>query len=218
MNWLRYIVEANLYLSIFYLCYCLFLNRETHYILNRVYLLFTCVAAFIIPIIQLGVLKPAAQLYKNTIIILPGNTHQIINQQVKIVHEAHFTLQDYLLFGYLFGAFILLLALAFKLYQLLKLTRVKFVLVEGNYKLIYINDSNTAFSFFNYLFIGTKASGAATIIKHELVHIRQKHSFDIILLELFKVINWFNPFVYLLQNSLKAVHEYIADENTTTAH
>ncbi|MDB4903289.1 MAG: hypothetical protein JWQ63_2570 [Mucilaginibacter sp.] len=220
MNWLRYLVEANLYLSIFYLCYCLFLNRETHYMLNRVYLLFTCVAAFIIPIIQLGVLKPAAQVYKNTIIILPGDTHQIINQRAKIIHEAvtHFTLQDYILFGYLFGAFILLLLLVFKLYQLLKLTHVKSVIVEGNYKLIYINDSNTAFSFFNYLFIGTKASGAATIIRHELVHIRQKHSFDIVLLELFKVINWFNPFVYLLQNSLKAVHEYIADENTTTAH
>jgi hypothetical protein len=188
--------------------------------LNRVYLLFTCVAAFIIPIVQLGVLKPAAQVYKNTIIILPGNTHQIINQRAKIIHEAvtHFTLQNYILFGYLFGAFILLLVLTFKLYLLLKLTRVKSVLVENNYKLIYINDSNTAFSFFNYLFIGTKASGAATIIRHELVHIRQKHSFDIVLLELFKVVNWFNPFVYLLQNSLKAVHEYIADENTTTAH
>jgi len=220
MNWLHYLVEANLYLSIFYLCYCLFLNKETYYTFNRLYLLFTCIAAFIIPIVQLGVLKPTAPVYRGTIIVLPGNVHHITNQQVKIVHEVgvHFTLQDYILFGYLFGALILLLLFFFKLYKLLKFTRVKSVLIEGNYKLIHINNSNTAFSFFNYLFIGTSTSDAATIIRHELVHIRQKHSFDIILLELLKVINWFNPFVYLLQNSLKTVHEYIADENTIAAH
>jgi hypothetical protein len=46
------------------------------------------------------------------------------------------------------------------------------------------------------------------------VHIRQKHSWDIMLLEVLKVINWFNPFVYLLQRSIKTIHEYIADEQT----
>ncbi|MBC7398693.1 MAG: energy transducer TonB, partial [Mucilaginibacter sp.] len=43
---------------------------------------------------------------------------------------------------------------------------------------------------------------------------RQKHSVDIVFLELLKVVSWFNPFIYLLQNSLKTVHEYIADEQT----
>src|SRR6185312_6617432 len=64
------------------------------------------------------------------------------------------------------------------------------------------------------LFIGTETAEAGTIIRHELVHIRQKHSLDIIFLELLKIVNWFNPLVYLLQNSLKTIHEYIADEHT----
>lgn len=68
--------------------------------------------------------------------------------------------------------------------------------------------------FFNYLFLGDNAPATDTIITHELVHIRQKHSVDVIFLELLKIVNWFNPFVYLLQNSLKTVHEYIADEHT----
>jgi beta-lactamase regulating signal transducer with metallopeptidase domain len=46
------------------------------------------------------------------------------------------------------------------------------------------------------------------------VHIRQKHSADIVFLELIKIINWFNPLIYLLQMSLKTMHEYIADEQT----
>ncbi len=52
------------------------------------------------------------------------------------------------------------------------------------------------------------------IIKHELVHIRQKHSADIIFIEILKIVNWFNPFIYLLQYSLREIHEYIADEQT----
>jgi len=216
MNWLRYLLEANLYLGVFYLCYCLFLNRETYYMLNRVYLLFSCIVSFIIPVIQVGILKPAEPVIKNTVVIGTDNTHQITNQHVQIVNAVvrHFTFQDYILFGYLLGAIILLLLLTFKLYRLLKLTQAKSIIVENQCKLIYVNGSNTAFSFFNYLFIGTKAHGTDTIIRHELVHIRQKHSVDIILLELFKIINWFNPFIYLLQNSLKTVHEYIADEKT----
>jgi len=218
MNWLRYLLEANLYLGVFYLCYCLFLNWETYYMLNRVYLLFSCVISFIIPIIQLGILKPAEPVIKNTVVIVTGNTHQITNHPVQIANAAvkYFTFQDYILFVYLLGVAVLLLLLVFKLYGLLKLTRAKSI-IKDQYKLIYVNGSNTAFSFFNYLFIGTKASGADTIIRHELVHIRQKHSMDIILLEVFKIINWFNPFIYLLQNSLKAVHEFIADENTTVS-
>src|ERR1700744_4332162 len=58
MNWLYYVAEANLYLCLFYLAYCLFLNRLTHYTLSRVYLLFSCVISFILPTLQLGFLKP----------------------------------------------------------------------------------------------------------------------------------------------------------------
>jgi len=214
MNWLRYLLEANLYLSIFYGCYCLFLIRETHYTLNRFFLLFSCVISLILPLIQIGILKPAERTVQNTFGVIVGNVHpNTIPAQIAPA-VSHFNLQDCLLYTYLLGFIILLVILAFKLYQLLKLTRTKSAVTRDGYKLICINDSNTAFSFFNYLFIGDKAHGSETIIRHELVHIRQKHSFDILLLELFKVINWFNPLVYLLQNSLKTVHEYIADEKT----
>jgi len=47
-----------------------------------------------------------------------------------------------------------------------------------------------------------------------MAHIRQRHSWDIVYLELLKIVNWFNPVVYLLQNSMKEVHEFIADADT----
>ncbi len=214
MNWLHYLMEANLYLAVFYTVYYLFLSNDTHYTLNRAYLLLSCVVSFIIPVIQLGILKHtephiiAVQHVKNN-----GVAVKLIEVTL-VAPPSQFTWQDGVFYSYLAGAAVLLLVLLFKLYQLIRLTRKHNEQADGNYKLVYLNNSNTAFSFFNFLFIGTKADGTDTIIKHELVHIRQKHSADIVFIELLKIINWFNPFIYILQHSLKAIHEYIADEQT----
>ncbi|MGZ3754543.1 MAG: TonB family protein [Mucilaginibacter sp.] len=221
MNWLHYLVEANIYLSVFYLFYCLLLNKETHYTLNRIYLLSSCMLSFILPLMQIGRLKPVETMAQNAlpITIEPSNVvyTSVPIQTAPVVEASDFTLQDAILCAYLVGTLVLLVLFTIKLYKLLKLSHAKATATDDGYKLVYINESNTAFSFFNYLFIGKNAPGAETIIRHELVHIRQKHSADIILLEVIKIINWFNPLIYLLQQSLKTVHEYIADEQTAAA-
>jgi len=215
MNWLHYLLEANLYLAVFYALYYLFLSNDTHYVLSRIYLLATSVISFVIPLLQLGFLKPAEpQLISITLIAPPHST--IINNNTAAIKAVNFTWQDGLICAYLLGVIILLIIFFIKIYQLFKLTRAASAQVDHSYKLIYVDDSNTAFSFFNFLFIGTKANGTDTIIQHELVHIKQKHSVDIIFIELLKIVNWFNPFIYLLQASLKTLHEYIADEQTAT--
>jgi beta-lactamase regulating signal transducer with metallopeptidase domain/outer membrane biosynthesis protein TonB len=210
MSWLHYLLEANIYLGVFYALYFLLLNKETYYKLNRAYLLCTPVLSYIIPLTQIGWLKSYEDegqvvttiiynraLYKNVATIAP-----------------HFTLQNVLVYSYAAGVVVMLTLFIFKIFQLLKLTRVQKSLLNNKYKLVKVDDANTAFSFFNYVFIGTNVSGADTMIRHELVHIKQKHSVDIVFLELVKIINWFNPFIYLLQRSLKTLHEYIADEQT----
>ncbi|MDB5004226.1 MAG: BlaR1 peptidase [Mucilaginibacter sp.] len=240
MNWLYYLAEANIYLGVFYLAYCVFLIKETYYQLTRAYLLFACVVSFILPVLQIGALKPVEKVVTSTInYIGPEYTvpedftstvqhvtpAPVIAGPAKVsapvqttvtpqVIEHHLTVQDYLLDSYLLGVGIMFLVLLIKLTTLFKLLRNAKQEERDGYKLAYLQGTNVAFSFFNYLFIGTDAPGTNTIIRHELVHIRQKHSVDIIFLELLKVINWFNPFVYLLQNSLKSIHEYIADEQT----
>jgi hypothetical protein len=214
MNWLHYLIEANLYLAIFYTVYYLFLSNDTHYTLNRAYLLLSCVVSFIIPVIQLGFLKSAEP--KIAAVQFVNNSGMVVKpiNITLIAPPSQFTWQDGVFYAYLAGVGVLLLVLLFKLYQLFRLTRKNKKQIDTTYKLVSLNDSNTAFSFFNLLFIGTRAEGRDTIIKHELVHIHQKHSADIVFTELLKIINWFNPFIYLLQYSLKAIHEYIADERT----
>jgi TonB family protein len=224
MNWLYYLAEANLYLGIFYLAYGLLLNHDTHYQWNRFYLVFSCIISFVLPVLQVGAWRPsevaeplqanayASQSVKTVSIAAPQ--HEIMIARPAPAAERHFSLQEALWYVYLAGAVILLMRLFIKLYTLWKLTRNAERVKEGKYRLIYLKGTGIAFSFFNCLFIGADAAGADIITRHELVHMRQKHSADILFLELVKIINWFNPLVYLLQNSLKAVHEYIADEQT----
>ena len=214
MSWLHYLIEANIYLSVFYLFYCLFLVKETHYTLNRAYLLASSVVAFILPLIQVGILKPVAAVAQQ-VAVLPGNMVYATTIPAPVtVEPPAFTLQDATFYTYLTGVVVVFSLLGIKLYKLYSLGRAQQKENLDGYKLVNLHDSNTAFSFFNYLFIGDAAPGRAVIIQHELVHIRQKHSADIILMELLKIVNWFNPFIYLLQNSLKTVHEYIADDLT----
>jgi TonB family protein len=209
MSWLHYLLEANIYLAVFYLLYFVLLDKETHYKLNRIYLLATCVLSYLIPLIQIGALRSYMDGGQVITIITNPNFKPIDTTGI-----FHFTLQGSLLYAYILGTAAMLVIFTFKIIQLIKLTRAQKNVLDDKYKLVTVKDSNTAFSFFNYVFIGTNVSGADTIIRHELVHINQKHSFDIVFLELIKIINWFNPFIYLLQRSLKTVHEYIADEQT----
>src|SRR5258708_11633070 len=104
MNWLRYLIEANLYLGIFYLCYVLFLRKQTHYMLNRIYLLFTCTISFIIPVVQLGILKPAEPAVQTVVLLAPANIHYNNLAVQTASAETHFSMQEGIFYAYILGA------------------------------------------------------------------------------------------------------------------
>ena len=68
-----------------------------------------------------------------------------------------------------------------------------------------------AFSFFNYIFLGLTTKQKDEIIQHELVHVKQKHSMDLVLFEIQKIVFWFNPYSYMYQKRISEIHEFIAD-------
>ena len=72
--------------------------------------------------------------------------------------------------------------------------------------------SFTSFSFFKKIVLGSKVKGVKEIEDHERVHALQGHSYDIVLLELVSIFNWFNPVVYWIKKELKFQHECIANE------
>ena len=79
---------------------------------------------------------------------------------------------------------------------------------------VFVENDLAPSSFFNIIFLNPSnisQSDFNRIIAHELVHIKQFHSIDIILLELITILQWFNPFVWPYKKSLQETHEFLAD-------
>lgn len=211
MNYLNYLLEANLYLAILYAVYYLLLRGDTRHQLNRTYLYLITVIAFTIPLMQLGILKPAP-----ITVSIVSNPAAISTSVKAVVNQPEIATQqtniNYYLLAYCLISLSMLVALCYRLYSLFRLAYKNSPVKHKDFRLIEIDGDEQAFSFFNYLFINKQLKGNATIIQHELVHIRQKHSLDVMYTELLKITCWFNPTVYLMQKSLKELHEYIADE------
>ena len=98
------------------------------------------------------------------------------------------------------------------------------ILLKNNSQTAYIHDTEVyvltndegPFSFFNWIFINPerhKSDEVEEIMMHELTHCQQLHSIDIIFAELFCVVFWFNPFVWLLKREVRLNLEYLADNS-----
>jgi hypothetical protein len=213
MNWLHYLLEANIYLAVAYGSYWLLFRKETFYKANRVYLLMSTVVCFIIPLIQIDALHAVETTTKQAFIVvrngIAGNipSHSTENTPV-------FPLNKALTAIYWTGVTSMFALLVLKLYRLLKLVFVNTKIKRENYWLVHIENCNIPYSFLHYLFADISEPLPHIVLKHELAHIRERHSWDILLLETVKIICWFNPTAYLIQHSLRTLHEFIADEHT----
>ncbi|MGB1307455.1 MAG: M56 family metallopeptidase [Oceanihabitans sp.] len=214
---LHYILQTIVFQAFFLLAYDLFLKKETFFNYNRVYLLATTLLSVILPFIKIVPLKKIVP--KNYIIHLPevvfGNQNQVpINtiEQFSTVSKSSFIWSWEHLF-YL-GIGIATLIFAYKIFNVLQLIYNNPKRWQGNLLIVNIAESQTAFSFFNYVFIGDAIApeNTKTILQHECVHVQQKHSIDLLFFEILRILFWFNPLIYLYQNRIATVHEFIADE------
>jgi len=221
MAWLYYLIEANMYLCVFYAFYHFVLKQETLYTLNRWYLLVICVLSFLLPLLTVtytsseGLSTPAQS---NAIVydLRPSATVA----SLPVLHQplsapSIFAVENIFPLFYL-AVMVLFFASAFK--EILKLMS----LYQHSHKykaggVVYIElDSKReeVFSFFNWLFLHPRMRKNEIIIAHELIHIKQGHSYDVLFLEVIRCINWFNPLIYLLFKDAKLNHEYISDRST----
>lgn len=217
MNWLHYLLEANLYLAVAYSCYWLLFRKQTFYTANRAYLLASTVICFVIPLVQFTALQHQTEVAK-PIQTTTSINYAVHNAIAPATNNGLITQNKAITALYLMTAAAMLVLFLIKLYSLLKLISQNKHNKQVGYTLVYVDQTSTPFSFFGYLFVKDSSQLQETILRHELTHIRQKHSWDIVFTELLKIINWFNPVVYLLQNSLKALHEFEADRCATDSN
>jgi hypothetical protein len=122
---------------------------------------------------------------------------------------------EILMFIYIAISILLLGRFLFRLGQLAALTKGNEIQRINGTKVVYLDKNCSTFSFFNWIFLQkshTVDKDFSRILTHELVHIKQYHSLDIILIELLSIVLWFNPFVWPYKKSLREIHEYLADQ------
>jgi|GEM_PF-2425251 len=115
---------------------------------------------------------------------------------------------------YILGVVFMCISVIIKFIQLVILIIKSKIVNAQQYKLVTHDTIKTPASFFNLIFMPSTLNDKAytLILDHEKLHAREWHSLDVLLLELMKVLCWFNPFIYLILRELRFVHECIADK------
>jgi bla regulator protein BlaR1 len=209
---INYIIQVVLLQVLFLAFYDFFLSKETFFTKNRWYLLSTPVVSFLLPLVQIPSFQKAIP--QEYVTFLP----EIILSPERIIQEAPwYQSVNYLDVFFLVGVVLFSILFATKLVKIIKLIRAYKLRKKDVYILVLIPKQSKAFSFFNYIFLGEEIPDTQKeqIIAHELVHSKQKHSFDLLFFELLKIVMWFNPMVYSYQKRITLVHEYISDAVAT---
>lgn len=204
----NYCIQVVLFQIIFLLVYDVFLSTETFFKKNRIYLLATAMASFILPKMQFSVLRESVN--PEFYVFLPDI---IISPQAAIEKEewyASFLTLDTII---AIGCFVFLVIFMLKLGKIGWLVYKNRSITKANYHLVFVPNTTKAFSFFKFIFIGSliAKSKQQEIVQHEIVHVNQKHTIDLLFFELLRIVMWFNPMVYLYQKRITLVHEYLTD-------
>ena len=210
---LVYTLKSALVLALLYLPYTLILRRDRFFRLNRATLLGILLMAVVLPLCRVSYSVNADEVV-TTVIETQGLAFRA---EAMIVEANRWGAWQWLTLLYLIGA---ATAFGYRLYQLLLVRRV---IVRGSLWRQRMSDGTTiychagdepSFSWMRSIVISQQdyEQNAREVLLHEQAHIRCRHSFDILLLSLVEVLQWWNPVVYLLDKSLRDVHEYEADD------
>lgn len=206
------VLQILVFQLLFLIVYDLFLKKETFFNLNRAYLLLTPILSVVLPFVSFDFLQqniPQEYVIQLPAVILGSTTLEAGSKAANWLS----TLYSLWVIGILATSIIF----GLKLLKIIKLRISGTKQIVKGTRLILLPETDLAFSFFNTIYLGKDISqeNKASIIAHEKVHIQQKHSIDLLYFELLRIIFWFNPLVYLFQNRIATLHEYIADSEMT---
>ncbi|WP_378176752.1 M23/M56 family metallopeptidase [Aquimarina sp. SS2-1] len=215
---LTYILQVSICLAILYMSYYLLFRKLTFHKINRILLLFLLPLSLAFPF--LNKIEVTFPVIPQTIITANFNedlltdepTTEIIPQLKRHTQKALNTMYV-LFFVYILGVSICILRLFLSFIKLYVIKRKSKTFFKDGYYYI-ISDIPNVFSCFRWIFIPKDKINHIdpAILEHEKVHVKFKHTIDLLLTELYSIFFWFNPFIYFFKKSLKSIHEFQADE------
>lgn len=220
---LFYLLQMFIISGLLYGYYHWVLRDNKFHRYNRFFLLISLAISCIVPLLNIPVylsddnLLPAAMLQPLQVITSPGLA-ELPEQAGTNVNNpgSFFTTGNILLLVYITACILFFFRILFSLKKIWLLAQLNKATKIGDIKFFNTTEPGTPFSFFRLLFWNRKidlASGKGEqIFRHELFHIQQRHSWDVIFLEMLTAIFWINPFFHFIKKEIKAIHEFLADE------
>lgn len=211
---LIYIGKAALAAAAFYLVYLALFQHQKHFLFNRIYLPVSLSLSFLIPLITFTSIRyiEAAPVSYDGFAYLAGNTVPIEKSALQWQWFRP------LISIYLIGStgFLLYLVLghvrAISIVRKSRLQKLFSVKVNVTFRDVH------PFSFFNKIVLSDKTlknPDLAMIVQHEDIHVRGKHTLDILFSEILFLFQWFNPFAWLLKDAIKNNLEFLTDDELT---
>ena len=195
---------------VLYFAYKLLFRNSNRFQLNRIILLTISVFAFALPFIRINL---EGQQFQE--ITSFKEEMDVIFYSDAIIEETPveantLSVTDIISYIYIIGVVFFLMKFVYNIVKIYKIKTGKKIETIDDVNFIYTNESHIPFSFLKNIYI-PKDNLDAMIIKHEISHVKNYHSVDVILMEIMIAFQWFNPFIRMIKNELKNNHEFIAD-------
>jgi hypothetical protein len=226
-----YILKSSLSLLLLFGLYWFLLRREKLFKFIRYFLLFSILFSLVVPFISIPVNIQTNEAKKNIITLLNGTlpasnieqsaitdiSIQKFTEADSLAEELHgkVNFSQILLILYILGVILSLYRFTKNIFNIYRQIQLSESISFSGRKLVLIDNQINPYCFFNTIFVCKydylNNKIAKEFLTHELEHIRQSHSTDIILLESIRIVYWFNPILYLYSRAMRANHEYLAD-------
>lgn len=216
---LLYLVKLSVCLTVVWLFYQLVLRKLTFYNWNRVYLLACPVLSFVIAFIDIEPALLQTNLSTAAWVewLPPVKIAGLIDPAQHITPEVKtgWPVREWIIAVMVTGMVFLLLRLVILLLSVRKMIKQATPFAENGLHFYQLDANIIPFSFGNAIFLNRdlhNENELQKIVQHESVHIRQLHSIDILWTEVLCILNWYNPFAWLIRKAVRQNLEFIADE------
>ena len=197
-------------LALLYTCIIPLLEKETFHRLNRILILGCLIMSFAIPLVHFtGGTNPTVDMVRQAV-QLP---EVLINSDA--IEQSVWSWADIIICIYIIGAVAIFTMTVVQTIRLTRQLRQCEHITDNRGNTIVLTDCATSpFCLFHYIVMSRDdyANNRSFILTHEQEHIRLRHCIDLVILQVATIIQWFNPFVWLIGKNLKAIHEFEVDE------
>lgn len=214
----NFLLESGVSLSFLATIYVLFLRKETFFRLNRLFLLGSLLFSVVLPFLKFRVYEPQPVMLSEITVTPYRNVLEAVTvygQDLSVTVEQAVLSATMLIWVYLTGVAFFLGRFLFRLVQVGLLIQKNKVHKYDRFKLVLLEKECSPFSFLNYVFASRplqNSEGYDRMMAHEMEHVKQGHSADVLILELLTVFQWFNPFMWMLRRAIRENHEFLADQ------